>query len=182
VPLYELQCAACQAVEERYLRHWDDPTPDCPICLGPRVRLASNFGVVFSGPLTRKYMDPKKEGAYEEGFWAYRKRSSISGELEPVFLDTWDKLREFNKAEGLSAPGDAPTNATISSDGKRILSNGMPGQWQTGMPSMPARLKEIIEMPADQIPQAAATATPCMPIGYGVSVEAVEPPAEMGKA
>lgn len=169
MPIYDVECQGCRSVEEIFLHHWNSPTPDCPLCRWPRTRLASRFGVVFSGPITARYNERDRENAHAEGYWAYRKRSSISGQPEPVFIQTWDQRREFMKAEGLE---DAPTNCAISKDGKTLQSNGMPGQWNGGgMPSIPSRLAEIIAMPADQIPQAAATATPRMPIDYGIRVE-----------
>ena len=115
-----------------------------------------------------------------DGFWAYKTKSSVSGQPEAVFLDNVQAVREFNKAEGLMPPGEVPVNSTISADGKRIVSDGMPGNWRGNFPPIPARLQQIIDMPADQIKQAPATCTPSMPSGYGVSVKAVEAPAEVG--
>jgi len=175
MPLYEFQCG-CGWEGEHYLRHYDDPNPPCERCGGALRRLMSRFGVVFTGALTTKYMDKNRENAHMEGFWAYRKKSSVSGQPEAEWIDTWDKLKSFNKAEGLAMPGEVPTNSTISADGRRIISNGMPGQWAGGF-SIPSRLKEIIEMPAEQIPQVPASVSPCMPIDFGMRVEAVDPKA-----
>lgn len=140
MPLYEYLCGSCGAAFEAYLPKWDNSDPACQCGAAPE-RLMSRFGVVFSGSL-HKYMDPKKEGAHMEGFWAYKKLSSISGQPEPVFLDTMESLKAFNKAEGLAAPGDAPTNATISADGKRIQGAGMPGQWASPM-SVPSAVWDM---------------------------------------
>lgn len=178
MPVFELYCDRCEQSEDRYLRRWDDPTPVCPQCGGYRKRMAGRFAAPFSGSL-RKYTDPKRENAHMEGFWAYRKRSSVSGKPEPVWLDSMEAVRAFNKAEGLSAPGDVPTYSTISADGKHIESRGMPGQWVTGMPEMPTRLREMVETPAEQCSAPAATAAPTMPIDHGLRVEPVEVTAEM---
>jgi hypothetical protein len=115
-----------------------------------------------------------------DGFWAYRKRSSVSGNPEPVYLDSMQAIRDFNKAEGLAAPGEVPTNSTISADGKTIQSNGMPGNWQCGFPSIPSRLQQMIDTPADKCKPLPATSTPCMPMSYGVSSKVVEAPPEIG--
>ena len=145
MPVYEVWCPECNREEEYFSHVRTDEDPPCPGCGGWRQRRVSSFKVVFSGPLTARYNDPKREGAQMEGFWDYRVRSSVSGQPEPVFLETWDQLREFRKAEQLSMPGDVPANATISRDGRTISSAGMPGQWAGGMPSIPSRLQEMID-------------------------------------
>ena len=129
MPIFELHCPACHTIREEYFRHWYDQDPACPACGGLRERMASRFGVVFTGPLTARYNNPRREGAHMEGYYAYRKRSSISGQPESVFIDSWDAHRAFQKAEGLE---DGPTNCTISRDGKKLESAGMPGQWTAG--------------------------------------------------
>lgn len=126
----------------------------------------SRFGIVFTGPITARYNDPKRENAHQEGFWVYRQRSSISGQPEPVFLNDWQQLREFNKAEGLSAPGEVPTNSTISADGKRILSNGMPGNWSGGytpelIPSGVWRTTKSMTSLKGKAPTPVASGPPC---------------------
>lgn len=132
MPLFDVECSDCGAVTDRLFRRYEDPNPPCEACGGTSTRkLMGRFAVPFSGSLS-KYMNPNKEGGDREGFWATRKLSSVSGNPEPVFLETVQQVREFNAAEGLSAPGDVPTNATISADGKEIKSDGMPGQWRAG--------------------------------------------------
>lgn len=128
MPMKEFRCEVCQETEELFLWHWDDPVPVCFHCGRPRTEIFSGFAVPFSGSV-HKYMDSKREGGDRDGFWAYKRQSSISGQPEPIWLDTMQAVREFNKAEGLAAPGEVPTYATISADGKRIMSAGMPGQW-----------------------------------------------------
>lgn len=180
MPVFEYHCAACNSTKESFVHHWDTPVP-CPTCGGPTDKLFSRFAAPYSGSM-HKYMDPKREGAEMDGFWAYKKRSSLSGQPEPVFISDMQQLREFNKAEGLAAPGEVPTNATISADGKKIESRGMPGQWAEGMPGLPARLREIIAKPAEEFSAPAATVTPCMPIDYGIRAEVVStPPVEMAE-
>src|SRR5260370_8996200 len=138
MPVFEERCAACERTTEVYLARWDDQDPACERWGGQQERLASNFAVTFTGPITARYNDKKREGAHADGFWAYRKRSSISGQPEPVFIDNWQQLKEFNKSEGLAAPGEAPTNATISKDGKSISGDGFAGQWRGALPGVPS--------------------------------------------
>ncbi len=160
MPVREYLCHLCGFFEERWMRHADDPPPPCPAC-GDREReqLMSRFAAPFMGSLA-KYTDQKRENAGMEGFWAYRKRSSISGNPEPVYIDSMAALKEFNKVEGLAAPGEIPTNSTISADGRRIISNGMPGQWQCGLPEMPSRLREMVSTPAEECHPLAASSAP----------------------
>lgn len=179
MPIREFYCENCREVEERYQKRPDAPVPTCHSCGAARTVLASRFGVVFTGPLARRYNDPKKEGYYQEGFWAYKKRSSVSGQPEATFIETWDQLRAFNRAEGLSAPGEVPNNASISADGRNISGVGMAGQWVGGMPEMPARLRELVEKPIEEFKPPGLTATPSMPIDHGISVSALDP-AEVG--
>ncbi len=142
MPIYDIRCPSCLSVEDTYLPHWDTPTPICQACFCPRERLVGRFAVVFTGSLSR-YMDKKKEGGHMEGFWCERRLSSISGQPEPVWIDTVEELRAFNKAEGLTAPGEIPSNSTISADGKHILSDGMPGQWRAPAPVIPGGVWEM---------------------------------------
>ena len=178
MPIFEEFCPLCSATEDCYLPRWDAADPPCPRCLGPRRRLMSCFASPFSGSI-HKYVDLNREGSHMDGWWAYRKRSSISGQPEPVYLDSMQAVKEFNRAEGLTAPGEVPTNSTISADGKSITSAGMPGNW-SGPCSIPSRLREMISTPAEKCSAPPGTACPSMPSDYGVRVEAVEATAEVG--
>jgi len=150
MPIIEYHCAGCNEVQEQFLHAVPDEAPACVACNGPRIRLASRFGIIFTGPLTARYNDPKRENAHQEGFWAYRKRSSVSGQEERIRIETHQELRDFCDAEGLVHPSELPRNATISADGRTISSKGMPGQWMEGMPGIPARLREIIDKPISE--------------------------------
>lgn len=179
MPVYPLLCPVCQTTEDVFLHHWYSPTPVCEVCSGPRERQVAPFSAPFSGSL-HKYMDLKREGADRDGFWAYRQKSSISGQPEPVWLDSMEAVKAFNKAEGLSAPGDVPPNSTISSDGKRIESRGMPGQWVTSVPAIPSRLQEMISTPAEKCSPPPMNFSPCMPMDYGIRPEVTSAPPEVG--
>lgn len=165
MPIRDFKCRACGNFDEdRYLPKWNSPDPLCPVCGGEQEQLVGRFGVVFSGPLSAKYMDSKREYAHLEGYWAYKRKSSISGHPEPVFIDSWQAARDFNKAEGLSAPGEVPKNSTISADGKRILSDGFPGQWRGGMPAVPSgvwKMNKSLTALNGKDPAPVASGPPC---------------------
>jgi predicted nucleic acid-binding Zn ribbon protein len=132
VPVYESYCRSCHSIKEWYAKHFTDvaENPFCD-CGEPMVRVASRFGVVFSGTITTKYNDNRGvDSAHQEGHWAYRVKSSKSGHPEPVFIETFQQQREFCKEEGLVNPKDLP-NMEADSEGK-FRSNagmGMPGVW-----------------------------------------------------
>jgi|WetSurMetagenome_2_1015567.scaffolds.fasta_scaffold742858_2 hypothetical protein len=92
-------------------------------------RVVSAFQVVFTGPITKRYNDPKSENPDQEGHWAFRKRSSVSGNPEAVFIETWQDRREFMKQEGLVGYEDVgPIDS--SPDGKwSSTRTGKPGTW-----------------------------------------------------
>ena len=163
MPLYEFRCRDCAWESEEYLPKWDSPNPMCPDCGGRQERLVSRFGTVFMGSM-HKYLDKTREGGDRDGVWMYRKRTSLSGQPEPVYLKSMAELREFSKAEGLAAPGEVPTNATISADGKRILSDGLPGQWRGALPAVPGavyRMDKSLTSLAGKAPAPVASGPPC---------------------
>ena len=122
-------CPASETVEERYYGHVTLDDPPCSICGAPRRRIPAQFRVIWTGPITTRYNDKRAEGADQEGHWAWRVRSAKGKAPEPVRIETFDDQRRFCKEEGLVNPKDIPTNAQISSDGKKLSSRGMPGQW-----------------------------------------------------
>jgi len=136
MPTYDFICEnpGCENFHRRiwrYLRSYRSPDPNCS-CGASLLRLPAAPAVVFTGPLTAKYNDPKKEGAHEEGHWAWRVNSTTrpDGKPEPVFIDTFEKQRKFCKEEGLINPADVPRHREISDDGKSLkTSSGYPGQW-----------------------------------------------------
>lgn len=136
MPVYEFYCERCQTKSEQYFHTALESAPKCPSCGGPRVWLPSIFATPFLGEITSRYKLRDREGSEEDGVWMYRKKTSLSGEPEPVYIRTWSELREFCRAEGLSLPGEVPTNATISPDGRKLSSAGMPGQWASFSPEV----------------------------------------------
>lgn len=129
MPIYESVCADCETSSEWYAPRFDSSDPQCFVCGKPMKRLISSFSVVFTGPMTARYNDPKSENPHEEGHWAFRKRSSLSGNPEPVFLETWQDRKEFMKAEGLVGYEDVGPVDT-SPDGRwSNARTGKPGTW-----------------------------------------------------
>lgn len=133
MPLYEdvcfrPECPVYDQAVERYYSTSSTPQKPCIECGGPTERLMSRFGVVWTGPITAKYNDKESKGAHKEGHWAFRKKSSLSGKPEPVFIETFQQQREFCKAEGLVNPTQAPRNLVVKEDGRTLANTrGMPG-------------------------------------------------------
>jgi predicted nucleic acid-binding Zn ribbon protein len=123
-------CPEHGVVRENYFRN-SDPDPTCEACGAVKKARISRFGIVWTGPLTTRYNDPKLESAHREGHWAYR-RNTPSGKPEPVFISTPQESREFARSEGLVSPFDSnapPLNMEISGDGKSATTCGQPGAW-----------------------------------------------------
>jgi putative FmdB family regulatory protein len=128
MPIYEALCERCNVKTEWYAKSRTDENKPCRCCGGETRRLASAFGVIWTGAITPKYTDHNKPDSAGP-HWAYRVRSSKSGNPEPVLIDTWAKQKQFCKEEGLVVPSDLPSNAEVSADGKKLQSAGMSGQW-----------------------------------------------------
>jgi hypothetical protein len=115
-------------VEEHYYPHSDSPTNACGYCGGATDRLIGRPNIVFTGVISARYNDKNVENPHQEGHWQWRKKSSVSGKPEPVFISDWQTQKEFCKAEGLANPREMPRNMEIASDGKGVLNTrGMPG-------------------------------------------------------
>lgn len=124
-------CALNNHVRERYEHHAVSTDPPCEQCGGPTVRIISQFKVVFTGPITRKYMDTKREISDKKGdggHWVFNKNTP-DGKPVAEYIETFEQQRAFCKREGLALPSDMPTNAQMSEDGRKISSQGMPGCW-----------------------------------------------------
>jgi len=136
MPTYDFTCfnRNCENYGRKtwkFLHSYRSPDPVCR-CGRRLKRLPAAPAIVFTGPLTAKYNDPKKEGSHEEGHWAWRVRSTTrpDGKPEPVFIDTFEKQRKFCKEEGLINPAEMPRHLEISEDGRSFKStSGYPGQW-----------------------------------------------------
>ena len=118
-----------------------DPEPECE-CGSAMRPLLSRFAIAFSGAITNKYNDRKRENAHQEGHWAYRTVNTVSGKPEAVFIETWQQQKEFCKEQGLRVPSEISPNAEIDAKGDHLQTNGVTGQW-----SMPApRLQDCPEI------------------------------------
>jgi predicted nucleic acid-binding Zn ribbon protein len=124
-------CVLIGHIEEHYFARRDTPNPTCPGCGATQRRLLPIIHPVFVGAITARYNDKASDRPHEEGHYAYKVRSSrnVDGTPERVFIDSWQKQREFCKAEGLVNPKELPSHVEMSADGKTMKSNGLPGQW-----------------------------------------------------
>lgn len=114
MPIFESYCDQCRKVKEWFTHRYTEEDPACENCGGPTMRLASTFRVIWSGVITARYNDPKRDNAHQEGHWAYRTRSSRSGNPEPVFIETFDDQRRFCRDEGLVNPKDVSSSTERS--------------------------------------------------------------------
>lgn len=133
MPLYESACASNVCVEfarpvEWRASTWETPDPSCVECGGPTKRMISQFGIVFTGPLTAKYNDPKADNAHQEGHYAWRTKNTKDGKPEMVWIDSFDAQREHCRSEGLVNPKDLGPGE-VGGDGKTLSTRGMPGCW-----------------------------------------------------
>lgn len=126
MPIREFLCATptcpgSREVFERFFHPSEDPVnngwqPICWECAQPLICCASRFGVVFSGPLTAKYNDPKRAGAHREGHWVWERNGPDGQPLahpRPRFLSTFDEQRQYCKQEGLVNPKELPPHAQL---------------------------------------------------------------------
>jgi hypothetical protein len=137
MPIYELACGneSCPEyarVFEKYYSTSDKPDPVCA-CGQQTRRLISSFSVVFSGPITRKYLNPKIEGydrMADGTHWQFETRGPDGQKCDPrpVKIETFQQQREFAKRNGLVDPSSIG-ECEVHSDGKGVSTRGMPGAW-----------------------------------------------------
>lgn len=131
MPVFESQCSNGH-VFEWYASNAKAPDPACRFCSEPTKRLISRFHAIYTGTLGR-LNDSNKEYRYqtEKGHWAWRKRSTTrpDGQPEQVFLETRQDQKNYCREEQVEDPTLMPTNMEVSSDGKSVTSQGMPGSW-----------------------------------------------------
>jgi predicted nucleic acid-binding Zn ribbon protein len=137
MPLYEYVCQNPTCTKhhvrvERYLPRMSSPDPPCVGCGHDVKKVPSVSNIVFTGVMTARYNDPKKEYSHQEGQWASRVKSTTraDGKPEPVFLETFEDMSKHCKAEGLVNPKDTPAGVEITADGRGFKNtSGNPGQW-----------------------------------------------------
>lgn len=133
MPLREEICTrpACPGegvVEERFYHSAALSPRPCEHCGGTMERLASRFGVVWTGPLTQRYRDRDKEGYHAPEGMDVWTRKSTGGKPKPLHLNDWSDVRRYCKAEGLADPREVGRNVAVSDDGKSLKSGmGEPG-------------------------------------------------------
>lgn len=117
----------------------DAKDPACPKCKTQMKRLMSSFACPWTGTLDR-FKESGKEpfnDAGHDGHWVWRVNSSRLPDQAPErqrISTRADQLR-YCREEGLIMPDDINPNAEIDSDGKKLCTSGMKGQWETGMPT-----------------------------------------------
>ena len=113
-------CKNAGYIDEQFFHPREDYPPICTGCYQQMERIASSFGVIWTGGLEAKYNDRSIEGGYKDGaHWAVRKRGLDGQPLkapEPTYIDSWQKQAEYCKAEGLVNPKDLPSKADHSGD------------------------------------------------------------------
>lgn len=137
MPVYESACttAECQSRGtpiEWYTGDRSKPDPNCGDCGQPMRRMISPFGVVFTGPITGKYLDHKAEVKGEDGsHWAWETKGPDGQKLanpRPVRIETFQDQRDFCRREGLVDPSSIGP-AEIHADGRGVSTRGLPGCW-----------------------------------------------------
>jgi predicted nucleic acid-binding Zn ribbon protein len=115
------ECPEFDKVVEWFARSFDSPELDCPACGYPMERRVSRFGIVWTGPITSKYLDRSVEGGHGDGsHWVWRRNGTKSGKPEPQLITTFQEQREYAKAEGLGLPQDC-SPGRISPNGRDFI-------------------------------------------------------------
>jgi hypothetical protein len=118
VPLFESACEECRITVE-WMGKYDAPEPFCGGCGHEMHRLPSKFKVIWTGAMSASKYGDSKLGNNFDSHTAYRIKTSRSGAPEPVLIDSWQKRKEFMKAEGLVGVEDLGSDFQPSSDGMR---------------------------------------------------------------
>ncbi len=126
------ECAAAERPVEHFYFHSSDPMLPCESCGGPTIKLISTFGIVFTGEITRKYLDRESEGGNKAdgGHWVWEKRNTPDGKPKAKYITTWQEQREYARSEGVAVPSDLPKHFTPKEGGQGEANTcGMPGSW-----------------------------------------------------
>jgi predicted nucleic acid-binding Zn ribbon protein len=124
-------CTEYGKVLEKYFSSSAIMDRDCGECSAPMQLVLSTFGIVFTGPITSKYLDHKAEvNRGDGGHWVFETRGLDGQKIEPKarFISTFQEQRDFCKREGLVDPSSIGP-AEVGSDGKTLSSRGLPGCW-----------------------------------------------------
>jgi len=134
MPLFESVCGNidCPAVgypQEHYYKNLSEPMNRCDCCGGPTEKIQSAFKVVFTGPITARYLDKSIEGgnAPDGGHWFFE-RDKVTGKTKPTWVEDFQTQKELCKRNGVANPREMPRNWHVSEDGTTTVnSRGMPG-------------------------------------------------------
>lgn len=143
MPIRELRCETESCANQGITFEWlakrtTSEDPKCPQCGTQMTRLLSTFATPWTGTLDR-FKDHNKEPFNDAGtdghwMWKVKSTSNLDGSPERVLIRTHEDQKRFTKAEGLVMPDDINPNAEIDSDGKKLCTVGMKGQWDIGKP------------------------------------------------
>lgn len=136
MPIYENACrnGSCPvygAAFEWYAHSHDKPDPVCEMCGTTTGRMISTFSVVWAAPMSKYDNKGSQQQRATDAHVAWRINSSRrpDGKPEKVIIDSISKQREYCRDEGLRNPTDINPNSSVSSDGRKLYTSGMPGQW-----------------------------------------------------
>lgn len=131
MPIYNYQCVnnVCEAQGATFekmarMSEVDSEIP-CPACGEPLRRVVTGANVVWARPLSF-YHNKQLEGASSDHHTAYKKTEKG---LVPVRLESVADIRRYCKEENLTDPTDLNPNAMPSSDGGKLATAGVSGQW-----------------------------------------------------
>jgi len=135
MPIFEGSCrsSTCRSAgrpQEHYYHNSDQPMAPCDVCGGPTERVMSRFGIVWTGPISAKYLDRSKEGGQkmDGAHWAYENSGTPGKNATPVRIETWDDQRAFCKRNGLARPQEMSNHYEVAEDGKTVKNSvGLPG-------------------------------------------------------
>ncbi len=123
-------CAASGFRQEHYYSNRELPMAPCDECGGPTVRVPSEFGIVWTGPITAKYLDKSKEGGNKKdgGHWAFENGAKHGVGAKPVWIDSFSAQKEHCRRNGLALPQEHGNHYEVCEDGKTVKNSvGLPG-------------------------------------------------------
>ena len=125
MPLFTEVCGSPDCVlqgdpTDEYYKHWDDPQKPCSACGGPTTRIPSQFGIVWTGEITAKYVDKSLDDGHRKDLshWVFEK--GPDGKTKPFLIENFQQQREYCKRNGLANPADLDSNCEVSEDGRRF--------------------------------------------------------------
>ncbi len=89
--------------------------------------------VVFTGPITARYLDKSAEGADKPdgSHWAWERpigEDGRPGKPQAVRIESWQDQKEYCKRNHLATPSSLPNHLEMAEDGKTVKNTvGMPG-------------------------------------------------------